>query len=151
MRIAPHTDYGTLTILRADNAPGGLQVRGPREEWLEVEFPGDVFTVNLGDLMQRWTNDRWRSTLHRVVPPPPPPPGAAAADTRRQSIAYFHNLNRAAVCETFPSCIDDAHPRRYAPVKAFDHLMSRHAAATGGTAPLRSGGEGEEGGEAATS
>lgn len=68
-------------------------------------------------------------------------------DNRRQSIAYFHNLNRDAVVEVFPTCIDEAtRPCRYAPIKAFDHLMERHAIAIGATKFLKSSDEEEQGG-----
>ena len=135
LRISEHTDYGTITILRADNAPGGLQVQKKDGNWADVIFPPGVFTINLGDLMQRWTNDLYKSTMHRVVPPPvvlnTNGSSAAAEDNRRQSIAFFHNLNRDAMCSTFPSCISVDRPSRYEPINAFDHLMSRHAAAVG--------------------
>ena len=66
LRIAPHSDYGVLTLLRADDAPGGLEVLRSDGSWSPVSIPQDQFCVNLGDLMQRWTNDKWRSTVHRV-------------------------------------------------------------------------------------
>lgn len=143
LRISAHTDYGTITILRADNSPGGLQVQKKDGSWADVVFPPGVFTINLGDLMQRWTNDLYKSTMHRVVPPPvvvrtvdnndnsTTTVTAAAEDNRRQSIAFFHNLNRDAICSTFPSCITADRPSRYEPINAFDHLMARHAAAVG--------------------
>lgn len=100
LRIAPHTDYGTVTLLRADNSPGGsLQVQMRDGAWRDVVFTDDCYVVNLGDLMQRWTNDLYKSTLHRVIPPALPP-GSEGVDTRRISVAFFHNLDRDAVCET---------------------------------------------------
>ena len=82
-RAAPgghHTDYGTLTILRQD-AVGGLEVLDLGGRWVGVEPVPGAFVINIGDLMARWTNERWRSTLHRVVDPPDP----AAAAARRQA------------------------------------------------------------------
>jgi isopenicillin N synthase-like dioxygenase len=70
LRISPHSDYGTLTILRADDAPGGLQVLKQDGGWMDVKMHPDSFVINIGDLMQRWTNDRWMSTVHRVINPP---------------------------------------------------------------------------------
>ena len=52
---------------------GGLEVLGPGGRWAGVEPVSGAFVINIGDLMARWTNDRWRSTLHRVVDPPEPP------------------------------------------------------------------------------
>ena len=71
LRAGAHTDYGTMTILRQDDAPGGLEVRSPHDA-RRVPIPSvpGAFVVNVGDLLARWTNDRWRSTMHRVVNPP---------------------------------------------------------------------------------
>ena len=79
------------------------------------------FVINLGDAMARWTNDRWRSTLHRVVTPP----DDVASTARRQSIAFFHNANWDAVIDCLPTCLDPGESPRYAPVTAGDHLMSK--------------------------
>ncbi len=66
LRAGAHTDYGSLTILKPDNAPGGLQVQNKDGAWIDVPTLPGTFIVNLGDLMAEWTNDRWVSTLHRV-------------------------------------------------------------------------------------
>ena len=68
LRCSPHSDYGALTLLRQDGV-GGLQVEGKNGEWLDVISDHYDFIVNLGDLMARWTNDRFKSTRHRVVNP----------------------------------------------------------------------------------
>lgn len=65
LRASGHTDYGALTILRADPSPGGLQVQTHDGVWHSVPEIKDSFVINLGDLMARWTNDRWTSTPHR--------------------------------------------------------------------------------------
>ena len=69
LRASAHTDYGTITILKAD-APG-LQVSKDKDppSWIDVPYVEGAFIINLGDLMKRWTNDRWLSTLHQVVNP----------------------------------------------------------------------------------
>ena len=126
LRAGAHTDYGTLTILRQDDAPGGLEVLDPRtDSWTPVPATPDAFVVNLGDLMQRWTNDRWRSTLHRVVVPP-----AGAGPSRRQSMAFFHNANVDARIEVIPSCVAPGDQPRHEPVIAGPHLMSKFRRAT---------------------
>jgi len=133
LRAGPHTDYGTLTILRQD-AVGGLEVLGPGGDWVGVVPVPGAFVVNLGDLMARWTNDRWRSTLHRVVDPPgsgPPgsgPPGSGppgSAQARRQSMPYFQNANWSAEIACLPTCLAPGEQPRYEPVLAGPHLMGK--------------------------
>jgi isopenicillin N synthase-like dioxygenase len=141
LRIGEHSDYGALTILRGVGA--GLQVLRKDGSWADVDIPEKAFTINLGDLMQRWTNDLWKSTRHRVVPPvlQTDPSTGRIKDNRRQSIAFFHNLNRDAIVEVFPTCISEERPCRYGPINAFDHLMESHAKAIGATNYLSSTGE----------
>ena len=95
LRAGAHSDYGVLTILRTEDAPGGLQVRTRAGRWSDVPHIAGSFVVNIGDAMMRWTNDHWISTQHRVVNPPADP----GQPTRRQSIAYFHNLPRDTLIE----------------------------------------------------
>jgi isopenicillin N synthase-like dioxygenase len=120
LRAGAHTDYGTVTVLRADDAPGGLEVL-VADHWTAVPLVSDSLIINLGDAMARWTNDRWRSTLHRVVTPA----ASLAATSRRQSIAFFHNADWDAVIECIPSCLAAGESPRYAPVTAGEHLMSK--------------------------
>jgi isopenicillin N synthase-like dioxygenase len=74
-RVAPHTDWGILTILDREPGYGGLQVQGLDGGWADAPYVPDAFTVNVADLLARWTGERWRSTRHRVLPPPPEAPG----------------------------------------------------------------------------
>ncbi|MCK8787306.1 isopenicillin N synthase family oxygenase [Roseomonas sp. NAR14] len=112
LRAGAHTDYGLFTILNGENVPGGLQVqtRGGRwgDTWLDVETDPRHFVINIGDLMMRWTNDRWVSNVHRVVNPP----DGAAARSRRLSIAFFSHPNYDAPIE----CIAPAGDAKYPPV-----------------------------------
>jgi isopenicillin N synthase-like dioxygenase len=126
LRASAHTDYGSLTILRQDNAPGGLQVLNKDGSWQDVKTGDqDVFIINLGDLMARWTNDQWVSTIHRVINPPPDAKGS----TRRQSMAFFHNLNADALVETIPTCITPENPLKYEPVRALEYILQKHSKA----------------------
>lgn len=111
LRLGPHTDFGSLTIVYQDDAPGGLQVCEPDGAWRDVPFVSGAFVVNIGDLMARWTNDRWVSTLHRVVNP-----SRAEAARERLSIPFFHQPNEDAIIECIPTCADEAHPPKYEPV-----------------------------------
>ncbi|HEV2932031.1 MAG TPA: 2-oxoglutarate and iron-dependent oxygenase domain-containing protein [Streptosporangiaceae bacterium] len=119
LRAGAHTDYGTLTILRQD-AVGGLEVLDRHGTWAVVEPVSGAFVINIGDLMARWTNDRWRSTLHRVVDPPGHPVNA-----RRQSMPYFQNANWSALVSCLPTCLGPGETPRYEPVLAGPHLMSK--------------------------
>jgi isopenicillin N synthase-like dioxygenase len=124
LRASPHTDYGTLTILLADAGEPGLQVLDRSDRWVQVDPPDGSFVVNIGDLFARWTNDRWRSTLHRVVVPDTSAGGAA----RRLSLPFFHNANWDALVECIPTCLAGGEVARYGPVRAGPHLMSKFRA-----------------------
>jgi isopenicillin N synthase-like dioxygenase len=106
LRAGAHSDYGTLTILKGDDVPGGLQVRLRNGDWLDVHPGPDAFVCNIGDLMMRWTNDEWLSNVHRVANPP-----REAAAIGRLSIPFFHNPNADALIE----CITGFHGADKAP------------------------------------
>lgn len=123
--MGAHTDYGIVTQLLADPVPG-LQILTLDGEWIDVlPHPGSLL-VNLGDLLAAWTNDHWRSTLHRVLPPP--------AGMRRRSAAFFHDGNPDALIECLPTCTSDADPPRYAPFVAGDHVQAKLIGPRTGTA-----------------
>ena len=119
-RIGPHTDFGTLTILDRQEGRGGLQVCSASGEWVDAPFVPGTFTVNTGDLLARWTGDRWRSTPHRVLPPDP---GAPAEELI--SLIFFHEADPASVVSTLPGA--EAGPTRYPDVTAGAFLRMRLA------------------------
>jgi isopenicillin N synthase-like dioxygenase len=121
LRASAHSDYGSLTILKTEDRPGGLQVLGKGGDWLDVPHRPGCFVVNIGDMLARWTNDRWVSTLHRVVNPPL----ERAAESRRQSIVYFQNPNYDAVVSCLPSCADAANPPKYQATTSGGHLREK--------------------------
>jgi isopenicillin N synthase-like dioxygenase len=125
LRAGAHSDYGTLTILRSENVAGGLQVQDRGGRWLDVAAPPGSFVINIGDMLMRWTNDGWASTLHRVVNPP----AERANRSRRLSLVFFHNPNPDAVIECLPTCASPANPPRYAPVLAGQYLAEKAGAA----------------------
>jgi isopenicillin N synthase-like dioxygenase len=118
VRMGAHTDYGVCTILLADPVPG-LQIVGPDGAWCDVLPEPGTLLVNLGDLLAEWTNDRWRSTLHRVVPP------TIAGPARRRSVAFFQEANYDALVSVMPTCISADNPARYTSVIAGEHLMNK--------------------------
>ena len=132
LRAGAHTDYGTLTILLQEDKPGGLEVRRADGTWDAVPAVAGGFVVNLGDAMERWTNDRWRSTLHRVVLPP----AGAGAAARRQSITFFHNANWDARIECLPTCVAPEEAARYSPIEAGPHLMAKFRSTVGAPPPI---------------
>ncbi len=122
LRGGAHTDFGSLTIVHADwSAPGGLQVFTKNREWMGVPAKPGTFAINIGDMMERWTNDRWVSTLHRVANPP----GNYAGNTRRQSIIFFHIPNYDAIVECIPSCADSENPAKYDPITVGNHHLMK--------------------------
>jgi isopenicillin N synthase-like dioxygenase len=124
LRSGEHSDYGSLTILKIEAAPGGLQVRAPAGEWVDVEAIPEAFIVNIGDLMMHWTNDRWISTLHRVVNPP----RDRVLGSRRQSIVFFHQPNYDARIECLPTCQTADNPPKYPSVSSGEHRLRKFLA-----------------------
>lgn len=124
LRYGAHHDYGGLTILHQDDAPGGLQVCDKSGVWRDVPHRPGAFIINVGDLLSRWTNDRWRSTLHRVVNPP----RDARGSTQRLSVVFFTGPDRASEIGVLPSCVSDANPAKYAPVNAGEYTRAKIAA-----------------------
>jgi isopenicillin N synthase-like dioxygenase len=109
-----HTDWGCLTLLLQDDA-GGLQVQ-VGGEWIAAPPVAGTFVVNIGDMFARWTNDRYRSTLHRVV-------NVSGRD--RYSIPFFFEGRPDHPIVCLPGCAEDA-PPRYAPTTVSDHLAEMY-------------------------
>ncbi|MEU4224126.1 2-oxoglutarate and iron-dependent oxygenase domain-containing protein [Nonomuraea sp. NPDC026600] len=116
-RIGPHTDFGTVTILDRQLGVGGLQVFTLDGEWIDAPYVPNALTINIGDLLARWTGERWRSTRHRVLPPAP-----SAPDEELVSLIYFYECN--PLTEVVP-LTGDAEP-----VVASDYLMEKLRAIT---------------------
>ena len=117
LRAGAHSDFGSLTILALDDTPGGLQVKLRDGSWQDVTARPGEFIVNIGDMMQRWTGDRWHSTIHRVANPP-----ADAAARPRVSIGFFLHPNYDAVIAPLPG---GAGPTTYAPVLAGELMRAK--------------------------
>jgi isopenicillin N synthase-like dioxygenase len=108
-----HTDWGALTFLLQDDS-GGLEVQNVAGEWVAAPPVAGTFVVNLGDMIERWTNGLYRSTMHRVL--------NRASGRSRYSVPYFSNPDFNARVECLPTCTDAAYPPRYAPCTAGQHL-----------------------------
>ena len=125
LRIGEHTDYGSLTLLYQRDAVGGLEVRLD-DAWVPVAPIADSFVVNIGDLMARWTNDRWTSTLHRVQNPTLTGPAS-----RRLSLPFFCQPNYDAIIETVPTCVSAGAPSKYPTITSGQNVTDKTGASFG--------------------
>jgi isopenicillin N synthase-like dioxygenase len=117
--MGEHTDFGIVTVLWADRV-AGLQVLAEDGSWHDVLPEPGALLVNLGDLTARWTNEVWRSTLHRVKPPV-----VDGRIERRRSAAYFHDGNVDAVIATLPGVIGPGDVELYPPVTVAEHISAK--------------------------
>jgi isopenicillin N synthase-like dioxygenase len=124
-RIGPHTDFGTVTVLDREPGKGGLQVWTEQDGWEDAPFVTDAFTINTGDLLARWSGDRWKSNRHRVLPPQ-----ADAPDEDLVSLVYFYEADRDAVIDALQPPIGK--PNSHAPVVSSQFLRERLDAITVG-------------------
>lgn len=132
-RIASHTDFGTMTMLFQDSV-GGLEVEDIHEKGkfnAAPYIPGTI-VVNIGDFLQRWSNDHLKSTLHRVRAPPLTAGGTVTADgsaqrvTRaRYSIPYFVTADHEKVIDCLPGCYSEANPKKYEPINSGEYVSRR--------------------------
>jgi isopenicillin N synthase-like dioxygenase len=123
MRISEHTDFGTVTLLFQDSS-GGLEIED--QEARGSYFPvaaGDKYEliINIGDCLQRWTNDTLRSTSHRVTLPP----NAGEWLDSRYSVAYFAKPNRDQSVGSLASFVRDGETPKYADVSAWEYNQQK--------------------------
>jgi isopenicillin N synthase-like dioxygenase len=119
-RNDPHQDWGTLTLLHQGYSDGGLQVFNQAEQWLDVPSRPDSFVVHIGDLMARWTNDRWTSAIHRVLNAT-----EEQAHHDRTSLAFFYQPNHDAIIECVPTCVSESNPAKYPPVTSYNYIAAK--------------------------
>ncbi|MCX5387442.1 isopenicillin N synthase family oxygenase [Streptomyces sp. NBC_00083] len=96
-RLGEHSDFGALTVLDRERGLGGLQLRTAEGGWADAPFVSGSLAVNVGELLARWTGDRWVACRHRVAPPP-----AAAPDEDLVSLLYVSGADHDALIEAFP-------------------------------------------------
>jgi isopenicillin N synthase-like dioxygenase len=112
---APHTDYGYITLLAQDEV-GGLEVRNKADEWIAAPPMRDTFVMNVGDILARWTNDRFVSTPHRVI---------NRSGRERYSQPFFFDPGMDEMIEALPTCVPLGRRPKYPPVRYGDYLMER--------------------------
>lgn len=111
-----HTDYGTLTLLFQDDV-GGLQVLDTQDKWRDAPYIPETVVVNTGDLMARWTNTIYRSTLHRVRP--------MIGKRDRFSIAFFADPDTDTPIKVLPSCCGPDNPAKFPETTAGEHILAK--------------------------
>ncbi|HEX9835842.1 MAG TPA: 2-oxoglutarate and iron-dependent oxygenase domain-containing protein [Alphaproteobacteria bacterium] len=121
--FTPHTDYGAFTLLLQD-AAGGLEVRNAAGAWIAVPPRRGTFVVNIGDMFAMWTNDRYMSSLHRVL---------HFGDAERLSVPLFTYPNGTTVVRCLDTCHGPGNPPRYPPVVAedYDRALVEQSSRTG--------------------
>ncbi|KAK7358377.1 hypothetical protein VNO77_00304 [Canavalia gladiata] len=114
-----HTDYGLITLLATDDVPG-LQICKDKDVkpqiWEDVAPLKGAFIVNIGDMLERWSNCVFKSTLHRVI----------GYGQERYSIAYFLEPGHDCLVECLPTCKSDSNPPKFAPIYYRDYLSLRY-------------------------
>jgi isopenicillin N synthase-like dioxygenase len=124
LRASAHRDIGSITLLIEARAPdlaaGGLEIQDAAGEWHAVSYEPGTVMVNVGDLLRRWTNNRWTSALHRVANP-----AGDSARLGRISLAFFQKPNFHAALAAMPSCVDAANPPRYPAMHAGEYMRYR--------------------------
>ncbi len=112
---APHTDYGYITLLAQDDV-GGLEVKNKSGDWIAAPPIPDTFVMNVGDILARWSNDRFVSTAHRVI---------NRSGRERYSQPFFFDPSMDETIEALPTCVLAGAQPKYPPVLYGDYLMER--------------------------
>jgi isopenicillin N synthase-like dioxygenase len=111
--IAPHTDSGFMTLLAPSKVPG-LSIRLPDGTWFDAPSDPEAFIVNGGDILKRWTNDRFLSTPHRAI-------NTSGRD--RYAIPFFFDTHPDTVIECLPTCQSPDNPPKYAPITYDEYAL----------------------------
>lgn len=119
VRAGAHGDINLITLLMGASA-GGLQVLRKDGEWIDAIPNEDELVINVGDMLERHTNNKLRSTIHRVVNPP-----KEEWDTPRYSIPFFMHPRSEMPLDCMEKCIDDEHPKAYEDITAGEFLHQR--------------------------
>jgi len=114
MRIGEHSDYGTITLLWQINDVPGLEVQDLEGTWHPVPYEKDAVICNIGDLLQRWTNDYFKSTKHRVV--------NSHIDQERWSMPHFVDPKPGTMVKNLRN-----EPAKYEPIESLEYLQWRLA------------------------
>ena len=116
MGAGAHTDFGTVTLLFQDDI-GGLEVQSSEGKWIPATPIPNTIVVNTGDLLSRWTNKIYKSTLHRVRP--------MVSNKERYSIAFFADPDNSTKVSVFPSCFNSENPSKFSDITAGEHIAQK--------------------------
>ena len=119
IRAEQHEDINLITLLVGASA-GGLEILTKQNEWVPVTSLPDQIVVNVGDMLQRLTNNKLKSTTHRVVNPP-----RELWHTSRFSIPFFLHPKSAMDLSALKSCVDEKHPKIFEDITAGEYLDER--------------------------
>lgn len=119
VRAGAHGDINLITLLMGAST-GGLQVLRKDGEWIDAIPQEDELVINVGDMLERHTNNKLRSTIHRVVNPPP-----EDWDKPRYSIPFFMHPRSDMRLDCLPECIDENNPKAYEDITAGEFLHQR--------------------------
>lgn len=119
VRAGAHGDINLITLLMGASA-GGLQVKNRDGEWIDARPEKDELVINVGDMLERHTNDKLKSTIHRVVNPP-----REEWDQPRYSIPFFMHPRSEMKLDCLKECIDSEHPKQYKDISAGEFLDQR--------------------------
>ena len=111
-----HSDFDCFTILYQDTT-GGLQALNSRGEWIDALPIENTFLINVGDMLERWTNGLYISTIHRVI---------NKSESERYSSVFFAAPSYDTCIECLPSCYSKDNPKKYEPISAGDYIVSRY-------------------------
>ncbi|KAH7018710.1 hypothetical protein B0J12DRAFT_775369, partial [Macrophomina phaseolina] len=112
-----HTDYGCVTLLLADDTPDALQIQRKDGSWVTANPIPGAFVVNIGDMMERWTNGLWKSTNHRVI---------HRGANYRVSVPFFFEPDFDARIKPLAKCVSETDGKeRYGEVIYGEHLLSK--------------------------
>ncbi|KAL1857219.1 hypothetical protein Plec18170_003335 [Paecilomyces lecythidis] len=111
--IGAHQDFGAVTLLLQGDVDGLQVLDVPTGEWFDVEPVKGAYVVNLGNLFMKWSNDKYRSNIHRVI---------NKSGQERYSIPYFFSGNPDFVCDCLPNCVAEGEQPKYPPRTVSDFI-----------------------------